>query len=153
MNNVSLNLFVNKNQATTMYSSSCEYIFWKKQLGIEKTNSTVGVRVWLGTFETGEEAAMAYDQVAYAMRGYTTILNFPVEVDRSSLNNCPVLPASSLKFSGGFSEISSGVATSITQLCDCNSRVQQLNEYHTSTASSPALQVRWMRKQSLQTNR
>jgi EREBP-like factor len=36
-----------------------------------------GARVWLGTYETGEEAAMAYDRAAYRMRGSKALLNFP----------------------------------------------------------------------------
>ncbi|GKC53429.1 ethylene-responsive transcription factor 2-like protein [Tanacetum coccineum] len=39
-----------------------------------------GARVWLGTYETAEEAAIAYDRAAYRMRGSKAMVNFPHRV-------------------------------------------------------------------------
>lgn len=58
---------------------------WGKYAAEIRDSTRHGVRVWLGTFESAEAAALAYDQAAFCMRGALATLNFPVEVVRESL--------------------------------------------------------------------
>jgi len=74
-------------------SSACGKRPWGKFAAEIRDSTRNGARVWLGTFDSAEAAALAYDQAAFAMRGAAAVLNFPVERVRQSLEGMGMLEA------------------------------------------------------------
>ncbi|CAA7403339.1 unnamed protein product [Spirodela intermedia] len=60
---------------------------WGKFAAEIRDSTRHGRRVWLGTFDSPEAAALAYDQAAFATRGSLAVLNFPVERVEQSLRS------------------------------------------------------------------
>ncbi|CAK9149649.1 unnamed protein product [Ilex paraguariensis] len=95
----------------------------------EIKNTTQKIRMWLGTFDTAEEAARAYDEAACLLRGSNTRTNF--------INHAPSNPALSLKIRNLLNQKKGLKQSPPFSSTTANMKTNTLTSTETSSTSTP----------------
>ncbi|XP_066399135.1 ethylene-response factor C3-like [Miscanthus floridulus] len=111
---------------------------WGKFAAEIRDSTRKGARVWLGTFDSPEAAAMAYDQAAFSVRGAAAVLNFPVERVQESVRALAL--SSAAPAAGGSPVLALKRRHSIRKRSPNKNKKQQQQQVAVAVAAAPQQQ-------------